>query len=87
MLFLLLLAFLLLIARWQTVKDKYGYSSTLLTMLGDKPLMNCNSEFVIFIQPNSHLELFKLPNILLYLEILLAKRGEIEAELLLVSTM
>ena len=43
-----------------------------------------NGELIVFIQPNSHLELRKIPNILLHLERLLAKGSNLEVELLLI---
>jgi len=43
-----------------------------------------NCELFVFIQCNSQLELLKLPNILLHLDILLPKKGDFEVDFLAV---
>ena len=43
-----------------------------------------NGKLIVMIQANSHLELLELSNVLLHLEVLLAKKGNPEGMLLLV---
>jgi len=54
-------------------------------MLGDNPFNEPNNlELGFFIQANPHLDLFKLPNILFYLQILWVERADLEVEFLFV---